>query len=220
MRCDRARRLLALGAGGDLTGQEARRVADHLAGCPECHVYSESLSSTVAWLRSEGAPPVSESEFTELRRRVWGRIGEKAVPSRRGLTDWGRLGLACGAAAAILAAFLIIRRATQETAAVAGPARSPAVSTATAPAAGSETGGRGAPEMLSRGATREPVPAERIAASPPTRLRRHRPLPAEPAGVDRIEFRTANPNVRIIWLVRKGEEKSSSAAPGRNQEVS
>jgi hypothetical protein len=38
--------------------------------------------------------------------------------------------------------------------------------------------------------------------------------------VDRIEFRTANPNVRIIWLVRKGEDKSSSLKAGRIEEVS
>jgi hypothetical protein len=34
----------------------------------------------------------------------------------------------------------------------------------------------------------------------------------------KIEFQTANPDVRIIWLVKKGAETPSAA--GRNQEVS
>ena len=37
--------------------------------------------------------------------------------------------------------------------------------------------------------------------------------------VVKIEFQTANPDVRIIWLVKKGEGIPSAAA-GRNQEVS
>jgi hypothetical protein len=64
------------------------------------------------------------------------------------------------------------------------------------------------------------APAVQVAASIPRHRSRRPPAVSGESAVERIEFRTGNPNVRIIWLVKKGEEKSSSFGAGRIEEVS
>jgi hypothetical protein len=63
-----------------------------------------------------------------------------------------------------------------------------------------------------------PAPALSVAASP---RKANQPARRGPESrVVRIEFQTANPDVRIIWLVKKGEAAPAAAPAGRNQEVS
>jgi hypothetical protein len=79
-------------------------------------------------------------------------------------------------------------------------------------------------------AVAEPLarPLEEPSSPPaPVKFARHTPRkPVRPAGrgaessVVRIEFQTANPDVRIIWLVKKGEAAPAAVTAGRNQEVS
>jgi anti-sigma factor RsiW len=205
--CELARKLLPLHAGGDLPEKDSLVVAEHAAQCPDCRALSEDLSRSLAWLRSTGAPSVSESDYTEVRRSVWRRI-EEGKPELPGFfPDRSRL-LVAGAAlfAAVLAGLLLVRRPPDKTI-TARREPSPAPSTPLSVSA---------PDAP----LAKPSPVQVAAASPPSRVRHHRSVRGEPSGVDRIEFRTANPNVRIIWLVRKGGEKSSSLPAGRNQEVS
>jgi hypothetical protein len=70
------------------------------------------------------------------------------------------------------------------------------------------------PRTVEESASPEPVPAK----ARPLRARAGRHTGAVPSEVVKIEFQTANPDVRIIWLVKKGAETPSAA--GRNQEVS
>lgn len=219
MNCDRVRKLLPLQAGGDLPEDQSRIVAGHVESCADCRSLSGELSGSLAWLHSTGAPPVSESDYAELRRAVWRRIESGGPVSASAPGDRNRLALAgAGLLAAVLAAILLVARAPRETPVAAlRVVASPVFSESVTPAAASrsvpaETGPpRTPPESASAAAA--------VAGLPP-KPRRHRPPAPVTSDVDRIEFRTANPNVRIIWLVRKAEEKSSSLPAGRNQEVS
>ena len=226
MNCDRARKLLPLFAGEDLDAKDSGAVEEHVARCPECRAFSEELSGSLAWLRSAGAPPASEAEYAEMRRRVWRRVGERGSAAQPAFLQWRKAAFAAAVVlTAIVGTFLFYRRAPRETAIVAATSLAPNIPTPAAVLPGgrgaapsplpydTEAGGLPAPRV-------ESPPAEHVATNSPGRVRRQRSVRGESAGVDRIEFRTANPNVRIIWLVRKGEDKSSSLKAGRIEEVS
>lgn len=159
------------------------------------------------WLRSEG-PPFSEEDRAAMRRSVWREIEEHRQPE--GVFRPGRLAFAGGAVlAAALMAVLWLRPAAQPSVLVPTPV-------AEGPSAGP-------PVTASTGS----LPAGEL-PSVPTRLARvapHRsPAPAVAAPAEgvpvKIEFQTANPNVRIIWLVKKGEAVPHPDPSGRKEEIS
>ena len=160
----------------------------------------DDFEGIARWLRSE-RPPFDESDLAAIRRGVWRDI--EARRARR--PSWVRLCLAGGAAAAV--AFLIavvLAPWTSRPGEAGRPVPSPA------------------PEEVASIATR---PAEApLATLPPARPRPSaaRPRPParpEPAPVT-IEFQTVNPNVRIIWLVRRGEAPPRPLLPSSIEEVS
>jgi anti-sigma factor RsiW len=210
MTCARARKLLALYAGGDLSEEKAREISRHVEGCPDCRALERELARSVGWLRLGSTPPVAETEYAELRRQVWKRIeagGRKSSPAPVGRA---RMTLAAaGVLAAAAAALLLTGRPRESRLASAPPVAPPASTVAAEPAVVAQTVSP-APD----------APIAVAAAVPRQHARRSRLSPETNSAVDRIEFRTANPNVRIIWLVKKGEEKSSALDAGRNQEVS
>ena len=216
MTCERAQRLLALQSGGDLPGGRERKVAAHLEGCEACRSFSGELEQSAAWIREAAPPSVSEASYAEMRREVWRRIesGQANAGARRiGRIAWA----AATVATAALAAFLLAPKAPRESAV---PSSRPG-DMASLPTRAAAPVVSPAPEAAPASAAEASPAAVRVAAGHPQRPLRRRPsAPAAESAVDRIEFRTANPNVRIIWLVRKGEEKSSSRAAGRIEEVS
>src|SRR5262249_51206315 len=167
-----------------------------------------------------------EVEYAELRRGVWHRVGERGPASAPTFLRRRAAAFAVVFAfVAVVAAFLYVRRAPPETSVVVEASVESRVPTSVAVSPGGR--GAAAPPLPYGTEARESSapsvqtpPSERVAANLTARVRRQRPVRGEPSGVDRIEFRTANPNVRIIWLVRKAGEKSSSLPAGRNQEVS
>jgi len=216
MNCENARNLLALRAGGDLPGSDVARLSGHLEACSGCRALGDELTASVAWVRDSTAPPVAVEEYAAIRRDVWRRIEAGGERPRSPLA--GRLVLtAAGLFAAALAAVILDRRAPRESRTVVA---APPAATAAARAVGPSPALAEAPSV--------PAPAHVVTAGPvraaASILRRpagrRSPAVSGESAVERIEFRTANPNVRIIWLVRKGEEKSSSRAAGRLEEVS
>ena len=220
MTCEKARRLLALRSGGDLPGGREAQVSAHLAGCEPCRSLALDLGRSAAWTKEAVPPPLTDTAYAEMRREVWRRIESGQARPKAGMI--GRLAwAAAGIFAAALAAFLLVPRPRQGSAVVARrpPAIRPRATPATQPAVSPIPE---APAAASAAASAtSPEPFRVAAVSRPRRPARQRSSAAAgDSPVERIEFRTANPNVRIIWLVRKGEEKSSSNAAGRIEEVS
>lgn len=203
MRCRRIARLLPLAAGGDLGPRRSSAVASHVAGCDACRQIEESLAESLRLLRAVPAPSFSQAERTALRRAVWGEIARDRAErfSRRvPLLAWG-----AAAAALVLAVALALRHRP-----LAPLAPYPAPSTLA-----DESAVPIAPAPLAAPRDAAPKTAPLIAR------RVLRPRPAAPAGAVRIEFRTQDPDVRIIWLVRGDAAAASAPLPADpTQEVS
>ncbi len=102
--CRRARRLVALAVGDDLTAQERLALERHLAGCPDCRQYQAELERRLAPVRAfETAPADDES--------LWPAISERLElvrpPRRREWSEWTPL--VAIAAACLLVAFVSLR---------------------------------------------------------------------------------------------------------------
>ncbi len=161
------------------------------------------------WLRSE-RPPFSEEDRAAMRRAVWREI--EARPRPEGAFWPGRFAFAGGAvlaAAVVLVAVLWLRPATQ-----------PSVPVPTPVAEGPSAGPAVAASAAKPPAEESPIVPTQLASVAPRRL----PAPAQAAPAEsvpvKIEFQTANPNVRIIWLVKKGEAVPHSNPSGRKEEIS
>ena len=209
MKCERARRWLPLVAGDDLPEERARTVAAHLEECERCRALEQDLARSRRWLESMPAPPFTESDYAGLRRRVFREIEARGLTAGGASPRTGRLAFAgAGLLAAALAALLLARRAPEK---LRVPAASPAAPSAVSAAA--ETLPPAAEPLA-------PAPSAASASIRPARGQRRAGAPGREQGVARIEFSTADPNVRIIWLVKKGDETSSALTAGRNREVS
>lgn len=101
MRCDEARLLISVGLDGELTGQPAAGLQNHLAECALCQQERAALASTVQLLHAlpEADPPA------ELRRRIGVALLEEERRAARRRLGWawlarpGTAGWAWGAAA-------------------------------------------------------------------------------------------------------------------------
>ncbi|MBP1773927.1 MAG: putative zinc-finger [Holophagaceae bacterium] len=183
---------LPLWVEGDLTAPELEAVERHLAACPACREAADQLRQSQAWLREALASPFGAEDRARLRASVMARLAAPPPAPRRFLVPSALL----AAAAVLVVAVLTWNRPQGK------PAPLP-------------TAGTG-PEFTSRataGATDIPAPAPPLpprvrlarAAHAQAQLQvRQRPdgtaLPRrEPA---RLEFQTADPTIRIIWLAQ------------------
>jgi hypothetical protein len=207
MRCAKVGRVLSLYVGHDLDSDRSREVAAHLARCERCRTLEAGLCRSRLWLESAPTPPLGESDYSAVRRGVWRRIEAEGGIAERHSPRAGRLVLAGGLLAGALLAVVLSLRPRQE---LQGP---PTDKLDVVPPVTAEHLG-----LVRHGDDfREFSPDRGLRSG-----RRARVRPAVPEGgqsVVKIEFQTANPGVRIIWLVKKGDEVPTSAA-GRNQEVS
>jgi hypothetical protein len=158
------------------------------------------------WLRSERLP-FNEEDYAAMRRGVWREIEARREPE--GAFRPGKLVFAGGALlAAALVAALWLRS-----------------SAATSVAAVRTSAGASTPAAVDAAIPQLPVsvpPAtavRRSARAAPLRPAARRPTKAESVPV-KIEFQTANPDVRIIWLVRSTAAAPRPPSASRNQEVS
>ena len=212
MKCSRVERILPLLAGDELEGRRKGEIEEHLAGCEMCRLLQGDLLRGRAWIASIPVPPLGEAESGELRRGVWREIESRGLRAEGVASRYRRFAVSSAAAllAAVLVGLAVLSRGRP------GPAASPPA--AAVPAAPERMVMAVAPartvEEVEESAAPEPVPAK----ARPLRARAGRHTGAVPSEVVKIEFQTANPDVRIIWLVKKGAETPSAA--GRNQEVS
>ena len=168
---------------GDLAAAELAAVDRHLADCPACRAAAESLRTSQTWLREALAPPFDARDHDAFRRRVMDQIrAESRAPSRR-LNPRPALLAAC--AAALLVATLTWRRERP-------------TSGRPAPMAALQPNPEPAPEAPS------PARAEPTGTAPRPARPRMATAPADspPEAPTRIEFQTADPTIRIIWLAQ------------------
>ena len=170
--------------GGDLDESELAAVEAHLSQCPACSQAAEEFKVVQAWLQEDQAASFGEADRTRLRHNVMTALSAEARPASRRLRV--RRGLL--AAAALLVAGLGWRLEHSETAPI--PAPSKAKQTAVTP-------------TLPANESRPTVAAAPNSAPRLRRIQPHTESPPGPeAGPTRIEFQTADPNVRIIWLAQ------------------
>ncbi|HYR46146.1 MAG TPA: zf-HC2 domain-containing protein [Thermoanaerobaculia bacterium] len=208
MTCRRVEKALPPFVGRDLDPSRMASVAAHLAACERCRSLQVELAGSRAWLEASPAPPIPQADYATMRRAVWHRIETGAGKHASGRA--GRLVLASAGILAVAFAAILVFRARLEIPRAPGRAAS---------APHEEAAAVAAPPARSL--------EEPSSPSAPVQFARHSPRkPVRPAGrgaessVVRIEFTTANPDVRIIWLVKKGEAAPAAAPAGRNQEVS
>jgi len=172
---------LPLWVDGDLDAASLAAVEHHLVQCPDCREAAESLRASQNLLREAMVPPFGVSDRERLRRQVMAQVRAEtpAKPVRRLLP---RAALLAACAASLLLTVFLWRRnpavIVQHPAAVPNTPRHP----------------------------QQPPPAVAVRQDSPLHHTlgslaplREAPPPLGPA---RIEFQTADPTIRIIWLAQ------------------
>lgn len=177
---------LPLWVEGDLGTAKQTEVDVHLAACPACRAEADRLQASQAWLREALASPFGTEDHAALQASVLAQLAEPGLASAPRPLRWRRPALLAGLAALALLAlprFL----APSHPAATPGP---PQPSMGAAPASSPPP----VPARLSKQARARP---------------RTRPHPVHPdqessgsPAPARIEFQTADPTIRIIWLAQ------------------
>ncbi|HJV48484.1 MAG TPA: zf-HC2 domain-containing protein [Geothrix sp.] len=182
---------------GDLSDQDWAGVESHLAQCPACRAAAEDLRASQAWLREAMASPFEAADTARLRRSVVDQIRLESARPLRPLVI--RPALLAASAAALLLLSLIWRfdrgRSGGATRSLVPPAA--AAASPSEPAGPSTPGG---PETAPPRAQARAKPKDGTAAPPQS-------------GPARIEFQTADPNVRIIWLAQATPRSEPSSTP-------
>lgn len=184
------RDLLPLWVGEDLSPHDMQRVQAHLDQCPACRAEAQALLESRDWLAAEDPLPFSFEERLDLRRDIMAAVRQEARPlkPRRNITPW-----LAGAAAVVLALLPLARRGSVPTPVVPVAPNLPNIASVEPPQ------------------TTVPGPQRTHAA----RTRRAPESTAPSTGLPtRIEFQTADPNIRIIWLtqsaVARAEPRSTT----------
>ncbi len=119
MNCRRAKRLMPLHAGNDLSARRMRQVGGHLDSCPACRreleEYRRALGTVRSAARAEDAPDWSDGEWRAVVARAveGGRGGRDRRAAVRGPVLRPRWAVAAGAAAAlVVAAVMLVWRNT------------------------------------------------------------------------------------------------------------
>ncbi|MGE0132952.1 MAG: anti-sigma factor [Blastocatellales bacterium] len=225
MRCAQAEKLIPLFAGGDLSAREAEALNKHLESCADCRQLASEFEESRDWLNSFAAPQFDEAMLDGLRDSVLKEIGQEET--RPGLLKWilpswnPRFAFAASLALLLLiAAFslLIYRRQPLH-----APKRDQAEMKKDASdklelhpvETRDEQGSRiverkpGQPRITRKSAGTESPQPEAQTVAPDFVAQNIEP--PDPAKTDlasnremtRIEFQTADPNIRIIWFAPK-----------------
>ena len=180
---------LPLWVEGDLDAVDMAAVDRHLAQCPDCRAAAADLRASQTRLREAMDFPFEASDRERLRQRVMDRLRADAAarPARRLMP---RSALLATCAASLLVATFVWRRGHEVDGGTPQIMPPPV------------------PEIVQPSSLAElPIPTVRRqnASLPHPRERpapRQDPEPPPQGEPTRIEFQTANPNVRIIWLAQ------------------
>lgn len=181
-------------AGGDLAPEASAAVEAHLRSCPACREAARELQEALRLLREDPGAEPSPSDLAGLRDAVMAQVRAEPRPGRL-----RRLRAPFLAAAGLLLALGGLRLALH-------PRPAPLPRVAALP-----------PLPLPPSPPEEPVPpspppATRVqpASTRPTATRTSPPETPEPteAPIARIEFRTTDPPLRIIWLTNTASTPS------------
>lgn len=180
---------LPLWVEGDLSSRDHAEVQAHLALCSSCRAEADRLRTSQAWLREALDSPFEAADRDQFRRRVMDQIRSEPVrsPHRRLLP---RPVLLAAGAAALMIITLVWHQARPG---AVSPPEAEAPTAATLPQAKAAT--EGPPRQALGDPTR---------AAP--RVARYHPVaeanPPRHEAAARIEFQTADPTIRIIWLAQ------------------
>lgn len=176
---------LSLWVEGDLPHDAAAAVEDHLTECPACHEAADRLRQSQAWLREALASPFDTTDQNRLRQAVMDRIRTEPLGAP---TRWFVPAPALLVAAAVLVVIVLTWNRPHGKANPISAAGSAPVGEAAVP-----------PHPL-------PPRLELAKAAHAQAQARSRPRPGPetiPRGEPtRIEFQTADPTIRIIWLAQ------------------
>lgn len=201
---------LPLWVGGDLMEQDALPVRAHLEHCPECRFEAAAYRDAMSSLRMPPQLPFTEAERTAMRLEIMARVRKLRAPKPTRATPWLLAAAASIPAMMLFHALYALHGAKEKPvpAAVQAVSRFDTLETArktgqTEPAVGEANGQTGttvvARQPLIESA--EPAPAarrERTANASIVAVQRRE------SSVTRIEFQTANPDIKIIWFTRAG----------------
>ncbi len=196
MHCREAKNLMPLYAGADLPAEEARLVTDHLRSCAACRDLLADFEASRGWLQEQAAAPLDDSFLAGMRAGVRQEI---ARPGR--WTNWfewpawllrPRFALASLTTLLLIAASIWVMT-RQETAPPTPEVvrqndrpeeTTPPTEVKIARVRSAKTRARAVKRAIPR-----PVKSEEMVAG----------IETAPA-MTRIEFQTADPTIRIIWL--------------------
>jgi anti-sigma factor RsiW len=84
MKCDKVYLHICDHLDEDINSSRCRQIKQHLAECPNCSAYLDSLKKTITLYRALPAPPVPVGTHRELFRTISTLTGKAAAPVRRG----------------------------------------------------------------------------------------------------------------------------------------
>ncbi len=109
-----SRRLMALAAGGDLTGRRRRRWEKHLADCAECrpefYLYKKSIELAKSMARQEKTAEWSETEWRQVLDRAIAQDRKPERPAALRLPGWAWAGASGLAIVLIAGGTMLLRR--------------------------------------------------------------------------------------------------------------
>jgi hypothetical protein len=239
MTCREIEDRVALYAGGDLDAEAARHVERHVQTCPACRDLLATVRDQREMMAEWRDAEPSEDALRSVRDGVLAGIGRgdarPGVLHRIGFGPsrpvvWGSAGLAA-AALLVFAVWTMSHPQDVEPSPSAAAAQSHTASQAAAVVPAPEAALAPAqPERLASARRETPAPETRPvpgagprAAAPPPSPAGTRAMAGPPRGggptegpVRRIEFQTADPNIRIIWLMPGASpDPDRSGAAGR-----
>lgn len=181
--------LLPLWVEGDLSHLDQQRVDGHLETCAACAAEAQALRRSQAWLKEAAPAPFEAADFAALRSAVLAQVASEPLPQPPPARSLPLRPLLAAAALLLL---------------VLGAPRIPSW-LAPAPILAPAT--PEAPALREVALTLPEPPAL------PRPLPRHRPSPLRAGPALRLEFQTADPAIRVIWLPPAAPSPASETTP-------
>jgi Putative zinc-finger len=230
MNCQTTEPLIPLFIEADLDATEMQQVTAHVEACAACHALTTEFRASQSSLHALAVPEFDEATMHAMRAAVQYEI------ARPTMADWlasrWHWKLAWAAAACLLLGAFVWQRQflTPENKPVVAQGQPPDTPAPAKDSAAPGTVRRGgasyrptrkpSPQPGQRAATRGTVPApseaEPVTAAPAATLALtaspETPTPAAEPEMLRMEFQTADPNIRIIWLTPKEPARTNPAA--------